>query len=86
MTTSDRGDSGAVAVLVGILAIFLLGLSAFTVDLGASYVSNRNLQKAADAGALAGAQVLTKTKGTCNSVASNSTAVAAAHQAAITVA
>nr|WP_300045467.1 pilus assembly protein TadG-related protein [uncultured Nocardioides sp.] len=86
MTTSDRGDSGAVAVLVGILAIFLIGLSAFTVDLGASYVSNRNLQKAADAGALAGAQVLTKTKGTCNSVASDSTAVAAAHQAAITVA
>ena len=86
MTTADRGDSGAVAVLVGILAIFLIGLSAFTVDLGASYVSNRNLQKAADAGALAGAQVLTKTPGTCNSVASNSVAVAAAHQAAITVA
>ena len=37
-----------------ILAVFLVGLSAFTVDLGAAYVSNRNLQKAADAGALAG--------------------------------
>jgi Flp pilus assembly protein TadG len=42
-------ENGAVAVLVGILAVFLIGLSAFTVDLGAAYVSNRNLQKAADA-------------------------------------
>jgi len=27
-----RDDQGAVAVLVGILAVFLIGLSAFTVD------------------------------------------------------
>lgn len=86
VNTDTREDSGAVAVLVGILAVFLIGLSAFTIDLGAAYVSNRNLQKAADAGALAGAQALTKYPGTCNSVASNSTAVAAAHQAAINIA
>jgi Flp pilus assembly protein TadG len=81
-----QDENGAVAVLVGILAVFLIGLSAFTVDLGAAYVSNRNLQKAADAGALAGAQELTQYKGTCNSVVSNSVAVAAAHQTAIEVA
>lgn len=81
-----RDESGAVAILVGLLAVFLIGLSAFTVDLGAAYVSNRNLQKAADAGALAGAQALTQYKGTCNSIVSNSVAVAAAHQAAIDVA
>ena len=73
-------------MLVGILAVFLIGLSAFTVDLGAAYVSNRNLQKAADAGALAGAQALTQFPGTCDSIRSNSAAVAAAHQAAIDVA
>ena len=85
--TESRGDErGVVAVLVAILAVFLIGLSAFTIDLGAAYVSKRNLQKAADAGALAGAQELTKFPGTCNSVASNSTAVDAAHQAAIKIA
>lgn len=85
-TSESHDERGAVAVLVALLAVFIVGLSAFTVDLGAAYVSNRNLQKAADAGALAGAQVLTKATGTCNSVASNSTLVATAHQAAIDVA
>ena len=81
-----RDDQGAVAVLVGILAVFLIGLSAFAVDLGAAYVSNRNLQKAADAGALAGAQALTQFSGSCESIRSNSTAVAAARAAAVKVA
>jgi Flp pilus assembly protein TadG len=81
-----RDERGAIAVLVALLAVFLIGLSAFTVDLGAAYVSNRNLQKAADAGALAAAQTLTQYPGTCDSVRSNSAAVTAAHQRAITVA
>jgi Flp pilus assembly protein TadG len=81
-----RDERGATAVLVALLAVFLVGLSAFTVDLGQAYVSNRNLQKAADAGSLAGAQALTKFPGTCNTVASNSTARAAAHTAAVAVA
>ena len=84
--TAPRDERGATAVLVGILAVFLVGLSAFSVDLGAAYVSNRNLQKAADAGALAAAQSLTKIPGTCNNVLSNSVAVATAHQLAIDVA
>lgn len=79
-------EQGAVAILVAILAVFVVGLSAFTVDLGSAYISNRNLQKAADAGALAGAQALTKYAGTCDNVRSNTTAVGAAHQAAIAIA
>lgn len=81
-----RDERGATAVLVALLAVFLVGISAFTVDLGQAYVSNRNLQKAADAGALAGAQALTKFPGTCDAVRSNSAAVTVAHQAAIAIA
>ncbi|MBL0747477.1 pilus assembly protein TadG-related protein [Nocardioides baculatus] len=86
MTSSEpaasRDDRGAVAILVAVLAVFLIGLSAFTVDLGTAYVSNRNLQKAADAGALAGAQALSRYPGTCSTIKSNTTAVAAARTAA----
>lgn len=84
--TTPRDERGATAVLVGILAVFLVGLSAFSVDLGAAYVSNRNLQKAADAGALAAAQSLTKVSGTCSAVLGNSTEVGKAHALAISVA
>jgi hypothetical protein len=86
VSSHHRDEGGAVAVLVAILAVFLIGLSAFTVDLGSAYVSNRNLQKAADAGALAAAQALTQFPGTCDAIRSNSAAVTAAHQAAINVA
>lgn len=85
-SSAPRGDHGAVAVVAAILAIFLIGLSAFTVDLGAAYVSNRNLQKAADAGALAGAQALSRIPGSCNTVSSNGAAVAAAKVTAVEVA
>lgn len=86
ISSRGREERGAVAILVAILSVFLIGLSAFTVDLGAAYVSNRNLQKAADAGALAAAQTLTKYSGTCDGVRSNSAAVTEAHQAAIAMA
>lgn len=81
-----KDEKGAVAVLVGILAIFLIGLSAFTIDLGSAYVSNRNLQRAADAGALAGAQSLSKVPGTCNSILSDSAEVAKAKAVAVDIA
>lgn len=77
-----RDEQGMTLVLVGFLSIALLVISAFTIDLGQAYVSKRNLQKAADAGALAAAQALTQFKGTCNNVISNSTALTAAHLAA----
>lgn len=83
MTTRERDDNGATAVLVGILALFLVGLSAFTIDAGSAFVSNRNLQRAADAGALAGAQALTQFPGSCESVAGSTAARTAAHDAAV---
>jgi Flp pilus assembly protein TadG len=83
MTRRERTDEGATAVLVGILALFLVGLSAFTIDAGSAFVSNRNLQRAADAGALAGAQALTQFPGKCESVAGSTAARTAAHNAAV---
>jgi len=77
-----RDERGATAVVVTLLSVFLLVLSGFTVDFGQSFMAKRNLQKAADAGALAAAQVLTQYSGTCNQVKSNATAIGAAHAAA----
>jgi hypothetical protein len=64
------------------MATVLLVLSGFTIDLGQAYLSKRNLQKAADAGALAAAGVLATYPGKCSDVTSNSTALTAAHVAA----
>ncbi len=58
MRRRARDEQGATLVLVALLATFLLVLSGFAVDFGQAYMSKRNLQKAADAGALAAAQVL----------------------------
>ncbi len=49
-----RDDRGIVAVLSAILAPILFGLCAFTVDVGYWYVTVGNVQRAADAAALAG--------------------------------
>ncbi len=73
-------------MLVALVSVFLVGLSAFTVDLGAAYVSTRNLQKAADAGALAGAQALVSIPGKCDTIASSTAARTAAHNAAVAIA
>lgn len=48
----DR-EHGAVAVLVAILAVALIGFAALAVDLGASWSDRRQLQNGADAAALA---------------------------------
>ena len=47
-------DSGAVAVIVAIVAVALIGISALAVDVGYWYTCKRQLQSAADAAALAG--------------------------------
>ncbi|HSN05775.1 MAG TPA: pilus assembly protein TadG-related protein, partial [Candidatus Angelobacter sp.] len=49
----DRGDRGAVAILVAIMAVLLVGMAAFAVDFGMAYANKTSLQKAADAAALA---------------------------------
>jgi hypothetical protein len=49
---------GAVLILTALLLVFLLGLAALAVDLGVAYVAGVQLQRTADAGALAGGAAL----------------------------
>ncbi|MCX8032570.1 MAG: Tad domain-containing protein [Thermoleophilia bacterium] len=51
-------ESGVVAVIVALVIVVLLSVVALVVDLGALYDHDRELQTAADAGALAGVQEL----------------------------
>ncbi|MCP3421169.1 pilus assembly protein TadG-related protein [Nocardioides pinisoli] len=52
-----RDESGATAILVGLMATVLIGMMAFTADLGMAYANKRQLQTAADAAALSAAGV-----------------------------
>jgi len=53
-----RGDeSGAIAVIVALMAVSLIGMSAFIADFGLAYANKRQVQTAADAAALAAAGV-----------------------------
>lgn len=52
------GEKGAVAVLVAVLLMFLIGMVALVVDVGYLYATRSELQNAADAAALAGARQL----------------------------
>ncbi|WP_254699162.1 pilus assembly protein TadG-related protein [Rhodococcus sp. SGAir0479] len=56
MSGSRDGEAGAVAVVVAILMVALLGFAAISVDVGANFVEKRQLQNGADAAALAIAQ------------------------------
>jgi Flp pilus assembly protein TadG len=49
-------DRGAVAVIVAIMAVVLVGMAAFAVDMGAAYASKRDQSVTSDASSLAGAQ------------------------------
>ncbi|MGQ0802892.1 MAG: pilus assembly protein TadG-related protein [Actinomycetota bacterium] len=53
-----EGEDGAVAVLVAVLMIVLIGAAAFVVDLGNARALKRKAQTAADAAALAGVRRL----------------------------
>ena len=53
-----REERGAIAVIVAIFMVALLVLAALVLDLGTGYDHDRELQSAADAAALAGAQQL----------------------------
>lgn len=78
----SQDEQGATIVIVALLTTFLLVLSGFTIDFGQAWMAKRNLQKAADAGALAAAQVLAGYPGTCDVVRLNPLAVAEARTAA----
>jgi hypothetical protein len=53
-----RGESGAVAIIVGLMLPVLLGFAGLALDLGHWYLTGNQEQKAADAAALAGAVYL----------------------------
>jgi hypothetical protein len=54
----DREQDGAVAVIVAIMLVVLMGVGAFVLDVGNLYWERRQLQNAADAGAMSAAQEL----------------------------
>lgn len=66
-------ENGVVALLVAIMAVALLIVSAFVVDIGVAYTSKRQLQTAADAGALAAAKRFAEEPGTCSHLKANFT-------------
>jgi hypothetical protein len=86
-----RDERGAVAIIVAGLMVVLVGMSAFTVDLGMAYATKRQLSTASDAAALAAdAYYKTNYKGLCtvpgndpnNPVAANAAVRASAEAAA----
>ena len=77
-----RDESGAVALLAAFLATGLLVVSAFTLDFGLAYTSKQQLQEAADAGALAAAQVYRGRTEQCTTLAADSVLQARAQAAA----
>jgi Flp pilus assembly protein TadG len=70
------GDRGAVAVLVALLIVPLLACTALVVDIGAVYVEKRQLQNAADAGALAIAQDCAAARAACTTMTTTATSFA----------
>lgn len=74
MWPSRRDDRGAVAVLVALLFIAMVGFAAISVDVGALWWDRKQLQNGADAAALAIAQDCATNPATCYQAAANSTA------------
>ena len=71
------GDqSGSVAVISALCLAVMLGLAAVVIDLGHAYVVKRELQNAAEAGALAGARALSLPATTTTKFWANGTATA----------
>ncbi len=56
--TGWRESSGTVAIVTGICLLVIMGMAGLALDLGQFYVVKSELQRAADAGALAGARAL----------------------------
>jgi Flp pilus assembly protein TadG len=53
-----RGERGQILAVVALALVALLGIAAFSIDVGFAYYGKRQLQSATDAAALAGAQDL----------------------------
>lgn len=54
-------EKGAAGVMVAVMMLVLIGVGAIAVDVGQIYAERGELQNAADAGALAGAQICSET-------------------------
>ena len=67
-------ESGYVAVLMSIMMLLLFSMAAFAVDVGNWYLTGQKLQKAADAGALAGVPYLPATPAQAFTVAGDNVA------------
>lgn len=74
--TLRNRQGGAVAVMVGISMVALIGFLALVIDLGHLYVAKTGLQNAADAAALAGAKELDGSLTGINSAVSRAQLVA----------
>jgi hypothetical protein len=66
-----RNDSGAIALLVAILSVALIGMAAIVIDAGMLYSQRRSMQTAADAAALAGVQDLPANPASARSTANS---------------
>lgn len=71
-TGSD--SEGAVAIIVAISLVVLLGISAFAVDFGLAYSNKRQLQTATDAAVVAAAATYADDDGDCTTLTDLSTA------------
>jgi hypothetical protein len=67
--TSPRSERGQVLVLTVVALTVLLGMTALVLDVGSWFRTKRQLQAAADAAALAGAQALPDDPGNASSLA-----------------
>ena len=81
----EAGERGATLFLMIVSLVVLLGVSAFAIDLGLHYVVRSEAQRAADAGALAGAKTFVDS-GYLSGAITQSEAEDLARQTAITVA
>ena len=67
----SRAQRGAIALLAAALSVVVVTVAAFAVDFGMAYTSKRQLQTAADAGALAAASYYTQQLGNCSTLIGN---------------
>lgn len=58
MTMTHRNERGAVAVITALLAVVIIAVAAFAVDIGNAYARQRVVQSQADLAALAGGAML----------------------------
>jgi Flp pilus assembly protein TadG len=76
---SRQKQRGAVAIMVGILLVALIGLLGIVIDLGHLYVRKTELQNAADAAALAGVRALNGAAAGIDTAVTNAITMAAAN-------